>query len=120
MIAKRVRPEWRQKFLPLFTWTARHGCKTVRQETNDVLYRLLKEFDAITGVPVLVNTFFNVKGEPIVETPSDAVYASWPRGIDILVLHDVLIEKNVWPRLLTPVANVYSDLREIVRTEMRG
>ena len=37
------------------------------------LYRLLKEFDAITGVPVLLNTSFNVKGEPIVETPRDAV-----------------------------------------------
>jgi hypothetical protein len=46
--------------------------QTIRQDHNERLYRLLKEFDAITGVPVLLNTSFNVKGEPIVETPKDA------------------------------------------------
>ena len=44
--------------------------QTVREKTRTrMLYRLLKEFDALTGVPVLVNTSFNIKGEPIVETP---------------------------------------------------
>ena len=47
--------------------------QTVRQEHNARLYRLLQEFEAITGVPVLLNTSFNIRGAPIVETPADAL-----------------------------------------------
>ena len=56
-----------------FTSTAPRACRPCGRNTNERLYRLLKEFDALTGVPVLINTSFNVKGEPIVETPEDAL-----------------------------------------------
>ena len=58
------------------------------------LHRLLKEFDAITGVPVLVNTSFNVKGEPIVETPQDAINCFLGTDIDYLAIGDFLVEKS--------------------------
>ena len=79
-----------------------------------MLYRLLKEFDALTGVPVLLNTSFNVKGEPIVETPHDAVVCFLTTGIDHLVLHDTLISKNALHKVVAPVLNVYADVRTLV------
>jgi len=118
LIAKRVRPEWRDKIPAIVHVDGTARVQTVRQETNDVLYRLLKEFDAITGVPVLVNTSFNIKGQPIVETPADAMDCFLTTGIDCLILHDTLIEKNGLHRFLAPVVKVYSDVRMIVRAEM--
>ena len=76
--------------------------QTVRQEHNERLYRLLKEFDALTGVPVLLNTSFNIKGEPIVETPDDAIECFLTTGIDYLAMHDMLIAKSRMHRFLAP------------------
>jgi carbamoyltransferase len=118
LIAKRVRPEWRNKIPAIVHVDGTARVQTVRQETNDILYRLLKEFDAITGVPVLINTSFNIKGQPIVETPAEAMQCFLTTGIDTLVLHDMLIEKNAWHRFLAPVVKIYSDVSMIVRAEM--
>ena len=82
--------------------------------------RLLKEFDAVTGVPVLINTSFNVKGEPIVETPRDALECFLTTGIDYLALHDKLIAKNVLHRVLAPIERVFSDVGMIVRNSMQA
>ena len=73
LIAKPVRPEWRDKIPAIVHVDGTARVQTVREATNPMLYRLLKEFEALTGVPVLINTSFNIKGEPIVETPQDAV-----------------------------------------------
>ena len=118
LIAKRVRPEWRNKIPAIVHVDGTARVQTVRQETNDILYRLLKEFDAITGVPVLINTSFNIKGQPIVETPAEAMQCFLTTGIDTLILHDMMIEKNAWHRFLAPVVKVYSDVSMIVRAEM--
>jgi carbamoyltransferase len=67
--------------------------QTVRQEDNPRFHALLTAFDKITGVPVVLNTGFNIRGEPIVNTPADAVRSSWAQ-IDLLVLHDVVLEKR--------------------------
>jgi carbamoyltransferase len=88
--------------------------QTVREATNPRLYRLLKEFEALTGVPVLINTSFNVKGEPIVETPQDAVICFLTTGIDNLVLHDTLVSKNAMHRIVAPLVKVYSDVGSLV------
>jgi carbamoyltransferase len=85
-----------------------------------MLYRLLQEFDALTGVPVLVNTSFNIKGEPIVETPQDAIECFLGTGIDYLILHDVLMSKKAAHRFLSPVIGVYSDVKYIVQSAARA
>ncbi len=77
-----------------FTSTARRACRRCGRSTNERLYRLLKEFEALTGVPVLLNTSFNIKGEPIVETPQDAIECFLTTGIDYLAMHDMLIAKT--------------------------
>jgi carbamoyltransferase len=118
LLAKRVRPEWRDRIPAIVHVDGTARVQTVRQETNDILYRLLKAFEARTGVPVLVNTSFNIKGQPIVETPADAMECFLTTGIDCLILHDLFVEKNGLHRFAAPIVKVYSDVRTIVRAEM--
>jgi carbamoyltransferase len=68
--------------------------QTVDRADNPRFYDLLKAFGARTGVPVLVNTSFNVRGEPIVCTPRDAVDAFYSTPLDALVVGRFLLEKR--------------------------
>jgi carbamoyltransferase len=67
--------------------------QTVNREDNGIFYDLIKKFHSLTGVPVLLNTSFNVAGEPIVETPEDAIRCFLCTEIDYLVLEDVIVRK---------------------------
>ncbi|SEH14784.1 carbamoyltransferase [Natronorubrum sediminis] len=67
--------------------------QTVREEQNPRYYRLLEEFENVTGVPVLLNTSFNDNGEPIVNTPTEALKDFYGMGLDVLVLEDCLVTK---------------------------
>jgi carbamoyltransferase len=118
LLAKRVRPEWIDKIPAIVHVDGTARVQTVRRETNETLYDLLKEFDAITGVPVLLNTSFNVKGQPIVETPKDAMECFLSTGIAYLALHDTLITKNRFHGILSPVLKVFSEIATIVRSAM--
>ena len=60
-------------------------------------HAILAAFDQLTGCPVLVNTSFNVRGEPIVCTPEDAYRCFMRTEIDMLVLEDCLLEKGAQP-----------------------
>jgi carbamoyltransferase len=68
--------------------------QTVDERRNPRFYRLLDAFDQLTGCPVLVNTSFNVRGEPIVCTPEDAYRCFLATDMDALILEDVLIVKD--------------------------
>jgi carbamoyltransferase len=68
--------------------------QTVDEERNPRFYRLLKAFDDLTGCPVLINTSFNVRGEPIVCTPQDAYRCFMATDMDALVLEDFVIHKD--------------------------
>ncbi len=67
--------------------------QTVRREDNPLYYDLIKAFEAETGVPVIINTSFNIRGEPIVCTPDDAINCFLGTDIDFLVLGSYLISK---------------------------
>jgi carbamoyltransferase len=120
LLAKHVRPEWKDRIPAVVHVDGTARVQTVAAEANERLCRLLKEFEALTGTPVLLNTSFNVKGEPIVETPQDAMDCFLATGIDYLVLHDLLVGKSVLHSLLTPLVSVYSDMAALVRTAMRA
>jgi carbamoyltransferase len=64
------------------------GCR------NHRFYQLLKSFELRTGCPILINTSFNVRGEPIVCSPEDALRCFWNSGLDSLVMGDFLIKKS--------------------------
>ena len=67
--------------------------QTINRSQNAVYYDLIKAFQKRTGVPVLVNTSFNTRGEPIVCTPRDAVESFLTSPLDALVIGSFLIEK---------------------------
>ncbi len=72
--------------------------QTVRREDNPLLHDLLSRFDAATGCGVLVNTSFNVRGEPIVCTPDDAYRCFMNTEMDYLVLGSFVIERTAQPQ----------------------
>lgn len=99
---------WRAPFM-LFVFDVKPGCEekipavrhvdgtarvqTVRREQNAAYYDVLAAFEQRTGVPILVNTSFNTRGEPIVCTPRDAIECFWTSPLDALVIGPFLLEK---------------------------
>jgi len=68
--------------------------QTVHEDTNPRYYRLMKAFEALTGCGVIVNTSFNVRGEPIVCTPDDAYRCFMRTEMDTLVLENFVLNKS--------------------------
>jgi carbamoyltransferase len=87
--------ENKREVLPAITHVDGTGrLQTVKKEFSPRYYRLIETFGQATGVPVILNTSFNLKGEPIVNTPKEA-YSTFSRsGMDALVLGNYIIEKN--------------------------
>ncbi len=115
LLALMVKPEWRERIPAVVHVDGTARLQTVHADTNPMLYRLLQEFDALTGVPVLVNTSFNVKGEPIVETPHDAINCFLGTGMDCLMLQDRVMTKTRSHRIVTPFVNAYEEVSTMVR-----
>ena len=67
--------------------------QTVRSSTNERYYDLIRRYAEHTGAPVIMNTSFNLKGQPIVETPRDALMTFFGCGLDALFIGNYLIEK---------------------------
>lgn len=67
--------------------------QTVHKQTNPRYYQLIKQFKELTGCPVLVNTSFNVRGEPIVCSPTDAFRCFMGTELDVLVIGNTFLEK---------------------------
>ena len=84
--------------------------QTVRRDTNQAYYDIIEAFYQRTGCPVIVNTSFNVRGEPIVCTPEDAYRCFMRTNMDALVLENFILEKRDQTPLepLAPVAT-YAD-----------
>lgn len=89
-----VRPE-KRNLLPAITHVDGSArLQTVREKTNPRYHRLISEFGKLSGVPVLLNTSFNVMGEPIVESPLQAIRCFYGTGLDVLVLGDFIVRKS--------------------------
>lgn len=67
--------------------------QTVNRDQHPAYYDLISEFKQLTGVPVLVNTSFNTRGEPIVCSPRDAIECFWTSPFDALIINSFLLEK---------------------------
>jgi carbamoyltransferase len=89
-----VKNNWSKK-IPATTHinnTAR--VQTVSINENKKFYNLIKNFYKITGVPCVLNTSFNIRGQPIVETPFDALATFAANGVDCLIIDDYYLKKN--------------------------
>lgn len=80
--------------------------QTVHKETNPRFHKLLQKFKELTGVGMLINTSFNVRGEPIVCTPEEAYLCFMRTDMDYLVLENFLLDKKNQPKLPEEVLNV--------------
>lgn len=72
--------------------------QTIHKETNPRFYNLINQFEAITGCPILINTSFNVRGEPIVYSPEDAYRCFMRTEMDYLVMQNILLDKAEQPK----------------------
>ncbi len=75
--------------------------QTVSKNSNVRFYNLLDSFEKITGCPILINTSFNVRGEPIVNSPEDAYRCFMRTEMDYLVIENFLLDKNLQPKINT-------------------
>ncbi|MFN0085078.1 MAG: carbamoyltransferase [Blastocatellia bacterium] len=93
LTVSRVKPE-KQKLIPA-AWFADGMARvhTVSRQTNPLFWRLLNKFGEKTGVPVLLNTSFNLFGEPVVCTPREAIRSFYCSGIDALAINRFLMQK---------------------------
>ena len=77
--------------------------QSVNSKDNPKYHNLIKKFNELTGCPVLVNTSFNVRGEPIVESPMDAYKCFMRTEMDYLVLGDILLAKKDQPEFIDDI-----------------
>lgn len=97
LLVPQVRPE-KRALIPAVTHQDGSGrVQTVRREINPLFHEVIQRFGERTGVPVLLNTSFNVRGEPIVNTPREAYHCFLNTGIDALVIGHFLVEDKPKP-----------------------
>jgi carbamoyltransferase len=93
MMVYPIKKQW-HKVIPSVTHVDGSGrIQTVRREQNPQYYDLIKEFGRLSGVPILINTSFNIRGEPIVCSPYDAYKCMMGTGIDYLVMNTFIIAR---------------------------
>lgn len=93
ILTAQVRPEKRSVIPSVTHVDGSARPQTVERDVNPLYYRLIDEFGKRTGVPVIMNTSFNLRGEAIVHTPTDAIRTFFSSGMDALVLGSFLVEK---------------------------
>jgi carbamoyltransferase len=94
LLVYKVKPD-KKKIIPSIVHEDQTGrVQTVLRDVNPMLYEIIKEFDKLTSVPVILNTSFNIKGEPIVCSAEDAVRCFLGTNLDVLVLENYIIKKD--------------------------
>jgi carbamoyltransferase len=93
IVTSQVRPEKRSVIPSVTHVDGSARPQTVEQDVNPLYWRLIREFGNRTGVPVIMNTSFNLRGEPIVCTATDAIRTFYSSGLDALILGSFLVEK---------------------------
>ncbi len=89
-----VREEYRKKIPAVTHFDGSGRLQTVQRDHNPYFYSVIQEFEKITGIPVVLNTSFNINAEPIVLSPDDAISTFFNSGLDCLMMEDVLLRKE--------------------------
>ncbi len=92
-LALRLRPERRPQVPAVVHVDGTARLQTVERDTSPLFWRLLTEFEALTGVPILLNTSFN-ENEPIVCTPDDAIDCYRRTAMDALVMGSCIVRRH--------------------------
>jgi len=88
------KPEWREKIPAVVHVDGTLRPQTVEKKLNEKYWNLINEFYKLTGLPVVLNTSLNIKGEPIICEPGNAVRCFYDSGMDILVLGNYMLTKK--------------------------
>ena len=94
IIAYKIKKEYFKTFPSTIHVDGSVRPQSVKKSTNSKFHNLLSNFGKLSGHPILINTSFNIQGEPIVETPQDALRCFCGTGIDALILGNFVLEKN--------------------------
>jgi len=117
LLAKKVKPEARQKIPAVVHVDGTARVQTVTKEQNPRLHALLQAFERRTGVAVLLNTSFNMRGDPMVESPMDAMECFLYTKLDALIVHDWIITKRYLHKALFPVFKALVRAQRNLRSE---
>jgi carbamoyltransferase len=93
VLTAQVRPEKRSVIPSVTHVDGSTRPQTVERDVNPLYWRLISEFGRRTGVPVVMNTSFNLRGEPIVSSPTDAIRTFFSSGMDALIIGSFVVEK---------------------------
>jgi carbamoyltransferase len=93
ILTAQVRPEMRAVIPAVTHADGSARPQTVERDVNPLYWNLINEFGKRTGVPVVMNTSFNLRGEPIVSSPTDAIRTFFSSGMDSLVIGNFVVEK---------------------------
>ena len=91
--AVQVKKKWKKKIRAVCHVDNSARVQSVFKDTNPKFYKLIEEYNKITNIPLLLNTSFNLNGEPIVCTPTDAIRTFFSCGLDVLVIGKYIIKK---------------------------
>jgi carbamoyltransferase len=94
--------------------------ETVPRDESHPFFPLLDRFSRATGVPIILNTSFNGRGEPIVETPEDALWCMLENGLDFVVLEDRLVERDASTRSLLDLVPVLLAQQYVLNVLLRS
>ena len=89
----KVRKEWQKKIPAVTHFDGSGRLQTVQKNHNAYFYKIIEEFEKISNIPVVLNTSFNINGEPIVLTPDDALNTFFNSGLEFLMLENYLVQK---------------------------
>ena len=90
----KVREDYRKNIPAVTHFDGSGRLQTVQRDHNPYFYAVISEFEKITGIPVVLNTSFNINAEPVVLSPDDAISTFFNSGLDYLMMEDVLVRKD--------------------------
>jgi len=90
-----VKKEWHDKIPAVVHVDGTARPQLIKRENNSLYYDIVEEFGKITGVPVIINTSFNIHEEPIVCTPEDAIRSYKQGCVDIMVMEDIVVGEDI-------------------------
>ena len=93
LLVEGVRPDKRRELEAITHVDGTARVQDVEREVNPRYYDVIAEFGRLTGTPVLLNTSFNVRGEPIINTPEEAIWGFQNMDMDAVIIEDVLVSR---------------------------
>jgi carbamoyltransferase len=93
LLVEPIHPD-KQALIPAVNHWGTGRLQTLKRETNPRFYRVVEKFGEATGIPVLMNTSYNLRGEPIVASPADALRTFHNSGLDMLAIENFLVTKK--------------------------